>query len=592
MKNFYKPGLRMSFIRLHLYLYKFVADILLLIFSLKNTADKDKIFINDLLKGSSKITSLKANKKSGIHVLSGILLSKKADENKSEQDKKDQDSYSQYLSNKIYEHQLSLANRNQGIKLAEEIKCKRRKLRFSKGYFPFSQDMLLYFAILFIFSLQSFSGYSQHQEVCQPEPLQIGDSIPQMLWDLPINVVNSASKSIRLGNFRHKKVIILDFWATWCGPCIKSLYKLDSLQAKFSKDVQIIPISSESAEKIKTFLDVRKIGLLSGYKDSVLSKYFPYRSLPHQVWIVGDRIFATTDGINTTGENLRELIATGNVQLRNKVDNISVDINKPMLIGGNGGTPEHLLYRSLFMKRIKADIGGIAFDRGANNVLMYNVTLAMMLTRSFLNDLPLALRKENRIVFECTDSLRNSITARNLKRSNGNYQDDVAYHNWMDNNLYCYNLILPRKISQTDALQIMRSDLKNFMLLEKGVEVKLERRVTRAYVLQKNSSYKGLKTYGGRTSLEANGGEIIIRNNYMGALVSSISNALDRKGDPYPVTDETGIKHRIDLQLAISRIESVNQLNEALKKYGLELILQDTPIDMIVIKEKVDNQEY
>src|SRR5690606_35838109 len=148
-------------------------------------------------------------------------------------------------------------------------------------------------------------------------------------------------------------------------------------------------------------------------------KYFPYRSIPHQVWIVGEKIFATTDGINTTGENLGELISTGHVQLRNKVDNVSVDLQKPLLIGGNGGNAERLVYRSLFMKRIQADIGGISFDRGANNVLMYNVTLAMMLTRSFLYDLPLALRKENRIVFECSDSLMNTITARNLKRSSG-----------------------------------------------------------------------------------------------------------------------------------------------------------------------------
>ena len=128
------------------------------------------------------------------------------------------------------------------------------------------------------------------------------------------------------------------------------------------------------------------------------------------------------------------------------------------------------------------------------------------------------------------------------------------------------------------------------MLLEKGVEVKLEKRITRAYVLQKTSSYKDLNTSGGKSSLEGSNGEIILKNNYITTLVSSVSNALDRQGDPYPVTDNTGIKHRIDLRLAISRIESINELNKALKKYGLEFILQDTPIDMIVLNEKSKNQ--
>ncbi|MBD1430167.1 redoxin domain-containing protein [Sphingobacterium litopenaei] len=584
MKNFYKPGLRMSIIRLHLYLIKFLADILIFIISFIGKGDDNTN--SDFSKGNSKTSSSRANKKSRILMLSGILFSKRAVKKKNDQQQEEQDSYGQYLSNKIYEHQLSLANREKGIKIAEDIKSKRGALRFSKGYFPYAQDLLCGFALLFIFSFLNFSSYAQAREATEPEALQVGDTVPQDLWELPIHVVNDNSKNVRLRDFRDKKIIILDFWATWCGPCINSLYKLDSLQPAFSKDVQFIPISNESAEKVKTFLDTRKIGLLSGHGNSDISKYFPYRSIPHQVWIVGEKIFATTDGINTTGENLGELISTGHVQLRNKVDNMSVDLQKPLLIGGNGGTAERLVYRSLFMKRIQADIGGISFDRGANNVLMYNVTLAMMLTRSFLYDLPLALRKENRIVFECSDSLMNTITARNLKRSSGNYQDDVAYHNWMDSNLYCYNLILNRKIPQRDALEIMKSDLKNFLLLEKGIEVKLEKRVTRTYVLQKMDSYKNLTTAGGRSSLEASNGEIFLINNYMSALVSSVSNALDRKGDPYPVTDETGIKHKIDLRLAISRIENIDQLNGALKRYGLELVLKDIPMEMIVLKEK------
>ncbi|MBD1429794.1 TlpA family protein disulfide reductase [Sphingobacterium litopenaei] len=583
MKNFYKPGLRMSLTRLYLYLIKFLADILIFIFSIRGPKDNN---ITNSSKGNSKTRSSSAIKKSKISIISGILFSKKSDKRKKEQQQDEQDSYGQYLSNKIYEHQLSLANRNQGIKLAEEIKSKRELLKFSKGKFPFAHDMLLGLVMLLILFFLSLPIYSQPKQTYTPQALKIGDTIPQQLWDLPIKVVNSQSAEITLKYFRNKKLLILDFWATWCGPCIKSLYKLDSLQHIYSKDVQILPVSNENAEKVKTFLNAKGISLLSGYDDSDLSKYFPYRSLPHQVWIMGDRIFAITDGINTTGENLTELTSTGNVQLRNKIDYVNVDLQKPMLIGGNGGTTERLLYRSLFMKRIQADIGGISFDRGANNVLMYNVTLAMMLTRSFLYDLPLALRKENRIVFECSDSLKNTITARNLKRSSGDYQDDVAYHNWMDSNLYCYNLILPRKIPQRDALEIMKSDLRNFMLLEKSIEVKIENRVTRAYVLQKTETYKDITTVGGRPSFEVTDGKIILKNQYMRALLSSVSNVLDKKGDPYPVTDETGIKHKIDLLLEIKRIESIDQLNGALKRYGLEIVLREIPLEMIVLKDK------
>ena len=36
------------------------------------------------------------------------------------------------------------------------------------------------------------------------------------------------------------KVVLLDFWATWCRPCIRSIPKLNELQAKYGKDGLVI----------------------------------------------------------------------------------------------------------------------------------------------------------------------------------------------------------------------------------------------------------------------------------------------------------------------------------------------------------------
>jgi thiol-disulfide isomerase/thioredoxin len=37
----------------------------------------------------------------------------------------------------------------------------------------------------------------------------------------------------RMADHLNKQVIVLDFWATWCGPCTKSLKKLQELQVKY-----------------------------------------------------------------------------------------------------------------------------------------------------------------------------------------------------------------------------------------------------------------------------------------------------------------------------------------------------------------------
>lgn len=43
-----------------------------------------------------------------------------------------------------------------------------------------------------------------------------------------------------------KKVIVIDFWATWCAPCLKMLKKLQTLQ-ETRPDVQIIAVSIDDA---------------------------------------------------------------------------------------------------------------------------------------------------------------------------------------------------------------------------------------------------------------------------------------------------------------------------------------------------------
>ena len=50
-------------------------------------------------------------------------------------------------------------------------------------------------------------------------------------------------------------VYVVEFWATWCGPCLKSIPHLTELQHQFEdKGVTIVGISTENAETVKPFV--------------------------------------------------------------------------------------------------------------------------------------------------------------------------------------------------------------------------------------------------------------------------------------------------------------------------------------------------
>ena len=64
-------------------------------------------------------------------------------------------------------------------------------------------------------------------------------------------------KPVDLASAKGKQVLVVEFWATWCGPCRTSIPHLTEMQKKF-KDVVFIGVSDEDAATVKKF--VNKMG--------------------------------------------------------------------------------------------------------------------------------------------------------------------------------------------------------------------------------------------------------------------------------------------------------------------------------------------
>ena len=106
--------------------------------------------------------------------------------------------------------------------------------------------MIKYFlALTILLSVNTFSSDFMNHAVSADKNISLSsDKAP----DFSLKSVDG--KTVKLSDYKGK-VVIIDFWATWCPPCRKGIPDLISIQNEFKDKVVIIGISLDREKTIK-----------------------------------------------------------------------------------------------------------------------------------------------------------------------------------------------------------------------------------------------------------------------------------------------------------------------------------------------------
>jgi len=114
-----------------------------------------------------------------------------------------------------------------------------------------------------------------------PEPEPAGSAAPVTLMSIPESYREREIKSLTKGTFKlsdfHGKVVVINLWASWCGPCRQEVPEYEKVRKSYTgQNVEFIGLTTEdprsSSDRVNRFLREVNFGFRLGWADRDLAR--------------------------------------------------------------------------------------------------------------------------------------------------------------------------------------------------------------------------------------------------------------------------------------------------------------------------------
>ncbi|MET4140948.1 TlpA disulfide reductase family protein [Pedobacter sp. UYP1] len=425
-------------------------------------------------------------------------------------------------------------------------------------------------SIIAMATLCLFLSVTAQTQVTKPtyKPVKIGDRVPDVTLT---NIYNYKTTKTNLSDFK-AKLIILDFWATWCTSCLVNFPKIEKLQKKYGEEVQFIKVTDQSKAVVLPFLEKfhkdqpSVIPVITD--DKILHELFPHICIPHYVWLdQSGKVAAATTGDELTVENIDQFLNNDNItNMRLKIDQ---DISKPLFITNELLKNNELKHSSVFFQG-KYDGLGTGVNKRFNK--------AGKQTGLSITNMPLFTIYE----IVATDLFRQRGVMNSDARSLNLVKDPslITYKKGLGTRAPCFYTYDcdAAYLDSTTIYQNIFDELNRYS----DYCGSIEKAKVKCLVLRRTSKIDKIKTNGGiAQELSFDDPNPKLVNHPLTIMMLRFS---DLPFIKIPLIDETNYSSPVDIQ--ISKSTNLTDLQKELEKYDLELKEQTRELDMFVLRDK------